>query len=35
MDFDAMNGIAGETGQPVVGPPMSLEEAEAILSGEA
>jgi len=29
-DFAAMNNIAGETGQPVVGPPMSAEEASAI-----
>jgi mannose-6-phosphate isomerase-like protein (cupin superfamily) len=30
LDFAAMNDVAGETGQPVVGPPMSLEEATAI-----
>jgi mannose-6-phosphate isomerase-like protein (cupin superfamily) len=30
LDFDAMNAIAAETGQPVVGPPMSEEEAAAI-----
>jgi mannose-6-phosphate isomerase-like protein (cupin superfamily) len=32
MDFAAMNNIAGETGQPVVGPPMSAEEASAIFA---
>jgi len=32
LDFAAMNELAGETGQPVVGPPMTAEEAEAILS---
>jgi mannose-6-phosphate isomerase-like protein (cupin superfamily) len=30
LDFAAMNNVAGETGQPVVGPPMSAEEALAI-----
>lgn len=30
MDIGAMNQIAGETGQPVLGPPMSDEEAAAI-----
>jgi quercetin dioxygenase-like cupin family protein len=30
LDFEAMNGVAGETGQPVLGPPMALEEAMAI-----
>jgi quercetin dioxygenase-like cupin family protein len=30
LDFAAMNNVAGETGQPVVGPPMSAEEAAAI-----
>jgi mannose-6-phosphate isomerase-like protein (cupin superfamily) len=33
MDIPAMNDIAGETGQPVLGPPMSAEEAMAILAG--
>ena len=31
MDFEAMNRIAGETGQPVLGPPMSDEEIDAIV----
>jgi len=31
MDFEAMNAMAGETGQPVVGAPMSAEEAADIL----
>ena len=30
LDFAAMNRIAGETGQPVLGPPMSEDEAAAI-----
>ena len=32
MDIPAMNSIAGETGQPVLGPPMTAEEAAAILA---
>lgn len=32
LDFEAMNRVAGETGQPVLGPPMSAEEAAAILA---
>jgi mannose-6-phosphate isomerase-like protein (cupin superfamily) len=32
MDFEAMNVIAGQTGQPVIGPPMSEDEAAAIVS---
>jgi len=32
MDFAAMNAIAAQTGQPVVGPPISAEEASAILA---
>lgn len=32
LDFAAMNTIAGETGQPVVGPPMSADEASAIVA---
>ncbi|MBV8300578.1 MAG: cupin domain-containing protein [Candidatus Dormibacteraeota bacterium] len=32
MDFAAMNEVAGETGQPVLGPPMSEDEARAILA---
>ncbi len=31
MDIPAMNAIAGETGQPVLGPPMSVDEAKAIV----
>jgi mannose-6-phosphate isomerase-like protein (cupin superfamily) len=34
LDFAAMNAVAGETGQPVVGPPMSAEEARAIVELE-
>jgi hypothetical protein len=34
LDFAAMNAIAGETGQPVVGPPMTAEEAAAIVERE-
>jgi mannose-6-phosphate isomerase-like protein (cupin superfamily) len=30
LDFEGMNAVAGETGQPVLGPPMTLEEAMAI-----
>jgi mannose-6-phosphate isomerase-like protein (cupin superfamily) len=32
MDLPAMNAIAGQTGQPVVGPPMSVDEAAAIVA---
>jgi hypothetical protein len=32
LDFAAMNRIAGETGQPVIGPPMTAEEATAIVA---
>jgi quercetin dioxygenase-like cupin family protein len=32
LDFAAMNNIAGVTGQPVVGPPMSAEEIAAIVA---
>jgi len=32
MDIPAMNAIAGETGQPVLGPPISVDEAKAILA---
>jgi quercetin dioxygenase-like cupin family protein len=35
MDFTAMNAVAGETGQPVIGPPMSAEEALAIVAATA
>jgi hypothetical protein len=34
LDYPAMNDIAGDTGQPVLGPPMSEEEAQAIISGQ-
>ena len=30
LNFEAMNAVAGETGQPVLGPPMALEEAALI-----
>jgi hypothetical protein len=30
LDFDAMNTVAAQTGQPVLGPPLSAEEAAAI-----
>jgi hypothetical protein len=32
MDIPAMNEVAGETGQPVIGPPMSAEDAAAIVA---
>jgi hypothetical protein len=32
LDYPAMNNVAGETGQPVLGPPMSAEEARAIIT---
>ena len=32
LDFSAMNRVAGETGQPVLGPPMSEEEARGIIA---
>ena len=36
LNFEAMNAVASQTGQPVLGPPMSAEEADAIaLSGRA
>jgi len=31
LDFAAMNDVAGRTGQPVLGPPMTAEEASAIV----
>jgi mannose-6-phosphate isomerase-like protein (cupin superfamily) len=34
LDYPAMNDIAGHTGQPVLGPPMSEEEAQAIIRGQ-
>jgi mannose-6-phosphate isomerase-like protein (cupin superfamily) len=33
LDYAAMNKVAGETGQPVLGPPMPEEEARAIIAG--
>jgi mannose-6-phosphate isomerase-like protein (cupin superfamily) len=30
LNFEALNRVAAETGQPVIGPPMSLDEAVAI-----
>jgi Cupin domain len=32
LDYAAMNHVAGETGQPVLGPPMPQEEARAIIA---
>jgi hypothetical protein len=32
LDFVSMNAVAGDTGQPVIGPPMTLEEATSIAS---
>jgi hypothetical protein len=32
LDYAAMNKVAGETGQPVPGPPMPEEEARAIVA---
>jgi mannose-6-phosphate isomerase-like protein (cupin superfamily) len=32
LDYAAMNNMAGQTGQPVLGPPMSEEEARAIIA---
>jgi mannose-6-phosphate isomerase-like protein (cupin superfamily) len=32
LDYQAMNNVAGETGHPVLGPPMSEEEARAIIA---
>jgi mannose-6-phosphate isomerase-like protein (cupin superfamily) len=32
LDYAAMNKVAGETGQPVLGPPMSEEETRAIIA---
>jgi mannose-6-phosphate isomerase-like protein (cupin superfamily) len=33
LDYAAMNEVAGQTGQPVLGPPMSPQEAQAIIAG--
>jgi mannose-6-phosphate isomerase-like protein (cupin superfamily) len=35
MDLDAAFGVAASTGQPVIGPPMSEEEAALIAAGAA
>jgi len=32
MDYEAMNVVAAETGQPVLGPPMTAEEAAGIVA---
>jgi len=32
LDYAAMNDVAGQTGQPVLGPPMPEEEAQAIIA---
>ena len=32
LDYAAMNNVAGQTGQPVLGPPMAEEEARAIIA---
>jgi mannose-6-phosphate isomerase-like protein (cupin superfamily) len=32
LDHPAMNTVAGQTGQPVLGPPLTLEEAQAIIA---
>jgi hypothetical protein len=32
LDFDMLYRVAGETGQPVIGPPMTEDEAAAIAS---
>ena len=32
LDYPAMNNVAGETGTPVLGPPMPEEEARAIIA---
>jgi len=32
LNFEAMNTVAGQTGQPVLGPPMTAEEADTIAS---
>ena len=32
LDYEAMNDLAGQTGTPVLGPPMSEEEARAIIA---
>jgi len=34
LDYAAMNAVAGATGQPVVGPPMTAEEADAIAAAD-
>jgi quercetin dioxygenase-like cupin family protein len=32
LDYAAMNAVAGETGTPVIGPPMTEQEARAIIA---
>jgi hypothetical protein len=32
LNYTAMNTVAGQSGQPVLGPPMSQEEARAIIA---
>ena len=32
LDYEAMNDVAGQTGTPVLGPPMSEQEAVAIIA---
>jgi hypothetical protein len=32
LNFEAMNAVVGQTGQPVLGPPMSADEAQVILA---
>jgi quercetin dioxygenase-like cupin family protein len=32
LDYAAMNAVAGQTGRPVIGPPMSEKEARAIIA---
>ncbi len=32
LDYAAMNDVAGQTGQPVLGPPIPEEEARAIIA---
>jgi mannose-6-phosphate isomerase-like protein (cupin superfamily) len=34
LDFGAMNDVAAQTGHPVLGPPMSAEEAAAIVQAQ-
>lgn len=34
LDYAAMNQVASETGQPVLGPPMTAEEGDAIVAAD-